>query len=157
MSVSVGAVPGTRPPVTVGPVREEVLGVAALPSAVPVACCFARALLGSWEVDEACRWACEQVLSEMVGYALEATGEPGGTGVEARGAAMMAVRFRLCAARLVVEVREDGATLPRRAPLLDDGGRGPMLAGSLASGWGSYTMAAGRVVWAAWGTVLDRL
>jgi hypothetical protein len=142
MSVSVGAVPGTRPPVTVGPVREEVLGVAALPSAVPVACCFARALLGSWEVGDACRWACQQVLSELVGDALP--------GIEARGSAMMVVRLRLCAARLVVEVRDDGAAVPNHAAVLDEGGRGPMLAESLASGWGSYTLAAGNVVWAAW-------
>ncbi|CNF54577.1 Uncharacterised protein [Mycobacterium tuberculosis] len=153
MSVSVGAVSETRPPVSVGPVREEVLGVAALPSAVPVARYFGRALLGSWGVDEARRRAAQQVLSELAGNALEATGELGGTGIEVRGIGMMLVRFRLCAAHLVVEVRDDSAALPRagRTGLLDEGGRGLMLAESLASCWGLYTLAAGKVVWAAWG------
>jgi hypothetical protein len=152
MSVSVGAVRGARPPVSVGPVREEALGVAALPSAVPVAGLFAHALLGSWEVVEACRWACRQVLAELVGNALEATGGLGGADVEARGTAMILVRFRLCAAHLVVEVRDDGAAPARGgyAAPLDEGGRGLMLADSLASGWGAYTLDAGKVVWAAW-------
>ena len=155
--MSVGAVSETRPPVSVGSVREEVLGVAALPSAVPVARYFARALLGSWEVDEACRWAAQQVLSELVSNALEATGESGGTDIEVRGIAMMLVRFRLCAARLVVEVRDESAALPRvgRAALFDESGRGLMLAGSLASGWGLYTLATGKVVWAAWDIACD--
>ncbi|WP_301177090.1 hypothetical protein [Actinomadura geliboluensis] len=56
MSVSVGAVIEARPPVSGGAVRVEALGVAALPSAVPVARYFARALLGAWEVGEARRW-----------------------------------------------------------------------------------------------------
>lgn len=149
MSVSVGAVRGARPPVSVGSVREEALGVAALPSAVPVAGFFAHALLGSWEVGEACRWACQQVLCELVGNALGATAY---TDVEVRGTAMILVRFRLCAAHLVVEVRDDGAA-PMRfgyAAPLDEGGRGLMLADSLASGWGRYTLDAGKVVWAAW-------
>lgn len=152
MSVSVGAVVEARPPVSGGAVRVEALGVAALPSAVPVARYFARALLGAWEVGEARRWACQQVLSELVGNALEATGEPGGTDIEVRGTAMMFVRFQLCAAHLVVEVRDDSAALPkaRQAALLDEGGRGLMLAESLASGRGSYTLPIGKVVWAAW-------
>lgn len=152
MSASVAVKPETRPPVGVGPGRSEVLGLAALPSAVPVARYFARALLGSWDVDEACRWASQQVLSELVGNALEATGEPGGTDIETRGIAMMLVQFRLCAAHLVVEVRDDSPALPRvaQAALLDEGGRGLMLAESLASGWGMYPLAAGKVVWAAW-------
>jgi hypothetical protein len=152
MSVSVGAVVEARPPVSGGEVRAEVLGVAALPSAVPVARYFARALLGSWEVDEARRWACQQVLAELVGNALEATGEPGGTDFEARGIAMMLVRFQMCGAHLVVEVRDDSAALPKvgHGALLDEGGRGLMLAEALASGWGLYTLAVGKVVWAAW-------
>ncbi|GAA1809927.1 ATP-binding protein [Actinomadura chokoriensis] len=159
MSVSVGAVRGARPPVSVGPVREEVLGVAALPSALPVAGFFAHALLGSWEVGEACRWACRQVLPELVGSVLEATGGLSGTDVEARGTAMILVRFRLCAAHLVVEVRDDSAAVmgPGYAAPLGEGGRGLMLADSLASGWGAYTLDAGNVVWAAWDIAGNRL
>ncbi|MFA1551707.1 ATP-binding protein [Actinomadura chokoriensis] len=153
MSVSVAAKPGTRPPERVGRGRVEVLGLAALPSAVPVARYFARALLGSWEVEEERGWACQQVVTELVGNALEATGgEPGGTDIEVRGIAMMLLRFRLCAANLVVEVRDDSSALPRiaYAAPLDEGGRGLMMAGSLASGWGMYTLGVGKVVWAAW-------
>ncbi|WP_165978530.1 ATP-binding protein [Actinomadura darangshiensis] len=126
-----------------------------MPSAVPVARYFARALLGSWEVDESRGWECRQVLSELVSNALEATGERGGADIETRGIAMMLLRFRLCAAHLVVEVRDDNAALPQVTPaaLLDEGGRGLMLAESLASGWGTYVLGVGKVVWAAWDLV----
>ncbi len=139
MPVSVATMPETRPPAGAGTRRTEVLGLAALPSAVPAAWHFARALLGAWEVGEARRWACQQVVAEFAGDALAA----------ARGTAMLTVRFRLCARYLVVEVHDDGSGWSRAAP--DGSGRGLPPIGSLASEWGVYAQAGGRVAWAAWG------
>lgn len=54
---------------------------------------------------------------------------------------------------LIIEVRDDSSASPRvsHAALLDEGGRGLLLAESLASGWGTYALEDGKVVWAAWG------
>ncbi|WP_160573879.1 ATP-binding protein [Actinomadura physcomitrii] len=146
--------PETRPPVAGEPARAEVLGLAALPSAVPVARYFAHALLGAWRLAEPYGWACRQVLSELVSNALEATGEPGGAPLrlETCDVAMILLRFQCSPAHLIVEVRDGSSECPRvsNAAPLDESGRGLALAGALASEWGVYGVAQGKVVWAAW-------
>lgn len=112
-----------------------------------------RALLGTWGLGESHGWACQQVLSELVSNALEATGDVGGgTEFDACGVAMILLRFRCSAAHLAIEVRDGSAARPRmsEAAPLDECGRGLLLAGALASAWGVYVVASGKVVWAAW-------
>ncbi|WP_165950269.1 ATP-binding protein [Actinomadura sp. GC306] len=124
--------------------------MAALPSAVPVARYFTRALLGSWDAWEAHGWECQQVISELVSNALDATASD--PDLATRAIAMILLRFQLSAEHLIIEVRDDSPASPQvgRAALLDEGGRGLLLAATLASSWGTYALTDGKVVWAAW-------
>ncbi|MFI0486781.1 ATP-binding protein [Actinomadura sp. 9N215] len=150
---------GARPPEHDGGHRECV-GLAALPTAVPLVRSFARAKLSAWGLDGAHGWECQQVLSELVTNAFDISGGPvSGNLLALDDLAMILIQLRISAGHLVVEVRDtgDGRPLIPDSDLNDEGGRGLRLATLLASKWGWYPVTSpkpGKVVWASWG--LDR-
>ncbi|MFF4242693.1 ATP-binding protein [Actinomadura geliboluensis] len=149
-----------RPPLHDGGDCRELVGVAALPTAIPLVRSFARAKLSAWGVETDHGWECQQVLSELVTNAFDVTGEPlPGELLVLDELAMILVQLRISAQHLIVEVRDSGDGRPHipYAGVNDEGGRGLLLATMLASSWGWYPVKApqpGKVVWASWS--LDR-
>ncbi|MFD0857198.1 ATP-binding protein [Actinomadura adrarensis] len=138
---------------------KECVGVAALPTSIPMVRSFTRAMLTAWGLKAEYGWACQQVLSEFVTNAFDATG--GHTvpedlaDLDEADVATIFVQLRVSFGRLIAEVRDSSAEQPQLAdPELDDeSGRGLHLATMLASDWGWYPTTgrrAGKVVWAAW-------
>ncbi|MWA04991.1 hypothetical protein F8568_032425 [Actinomadura sp. LD22] len=151
---------GARPPLHDGRDFRELVGVAALPTAIPLVRSFARAKLSAWGVEADHGWECQQVLSELVTNAFDITGEPlPGELLALDELAIILVQLRISAQRLIVEVRDSGDGRPQipDTGVNDEGGRGLRLATMLAGTWGWYPVAApkpGKVVWASW--ALDR-
>jgi anti-sigma regulatory factor (Ser/Thr protein kinase) len=150
--------PATRPPLHDGGFRECV-GLAALPTAVPLVRSFVRTRLTAWGLEGEHGWGCQQVLSELVTNAFDLTGEdtlPTDLAVANEAdLAMILVQLRISSGHLVVEVRDSGDGCPRltNADLNDEGGRGLQLATMLTNEWGWYPTTApmtGKVVWASW-------
>ncbi|MFV2175533.1 ATP-binding protein [Actinomadura sp. LOL_016] len=163
MSVSPTALPrreritlGTRPPQHDGGGCRECVGFAALPAAVPLVRTFVRARLSAWGLEAEHGWECQQVLSELVTNAFDATCAPVAEDLAVLDdPAMILVQLRVSAGHLVVEVRDTGDGRPAipDTGLNDEGGRGLRLATLLAGRWGWYPTTApkaGKVVWAAW-------
>ncbi|MEV3874480.1 ATP-binding protein [Streptomyces sp. NPDC049906] len=124
----------------------------AVPTAVPVARMFVRALLEHWGVAEV---ADEVMLvaSELVGNAVKAVGfadrAPMTWEITARH--VIGVQLRIVDAHLYVEVWDGSAALPRRqAVSLDtEGGRGLILVENVCEGWDVFRPdVGGKVVWA---------
>ncbi|MFD0683721.1 ATP-binding protein [Actinomadura fibrosa] len=154
------ATPGTRPPLHDGGDYRDVVGLAALPTSIPLVRAFARAKLSAWGLDADHGWDCQQVLSELVTNAFDVTGEllPDDL-VALDELAVILIQLRISAKHLIVEVRDSGAGRPQipDTGLNDEGGRGLRLATMLAGAWGWYpvtTPKQGKVVWASW--ALDR-
>ncbi|GLZ09447.1 hypothetical protein Acsp03_69130 [Actinomadura sp. NBRC 104412] len=151
---------GTRPPLHDGGDCNEVVGLAALPTAIPLVRSFVRAKLSAWGVETDHGWECQQVLSEFVTNAFDVTGESlAGESLDLDGLAMILVQLRISAKHLIVEVRDFGDGRPEipATGVNDEGGRGLRLATMLAGKWGWYPVTApsrGKVVWASW--ALDR-
>ncbi|MDL4816932.1 ATP-binding protein [Actinomadura sp. OS1-43] len=151
---------GARPPLHDGGNCRELVGVAALPTAIPLVRSFARAKLSAWGVEADHGWECQQVLSELVTNAFDITGEQlPSEPLALDELAMILVQLRISAQRLIVEVRDSGDGRPQvpDTGVNDEGGRGLRLATMLAGAWGWYPVAApkpGKVVWASW--ALDR-
>lgn len=151
---------GTRPPLHDGGDCNELVGLAALPTAIPLVRSFARAKLSAWGVEADHGWECQQVLSELVTNAFDVTGEPlAGELLDLDDMAVILVQLRISAKHLVLEVRDSGDGRPEipETGVNDEGGRGLRLATLLAGEWGWYPVTAprrGKVVWASW--VLDR-
>ncbi|MFV2177632.1 ATP-binding protein [Actinomadura sp. LOL_016] len=147
---------GTRPPHHDGGGCRECVGLAALPTAIPLVRSFARAKLSAWGLEAEHGWECQQVLSELVTNAFDVTGEPvPGDLLGLDELAMILIQLRISSGHLVVEVRDSGDGRPQipDTGLNDEGGRGLRLATVLAGEWGWYpvtTPRSGKVVWASW-------
>jgi len=154
------ATPGTRPPQYDGGDSIELVGLAALPTAIPLVRSFARAKLSVWGLEADHGWECRQVLSELVTNAFDVTGEPlHGDLLALDEPAVILIQLRISAKHLIVEVRDSGSGRPQipDTGLNDEGGRGLRLATMLAGEWGwcpVTTPRPGKVVWASW--ALDR-
>lgn len=154
------ALASRRPPQHDGGAYRDSVGLAALPTAVPLVRSFVRAKLAAWGVETVCGWECQQVLSELATNAFDATGQPTPADLDTlddRALAMILVQLRVSGEHLIAEVRDPSDARPELvAPGIDDeGGRGLQLAESLANEWGWYPLsiggtATGKVVWASW-------
>jgi anti-sigma regulatory factor (Ser/Thr protein kinase) len=122
------------------------LELAALPTAVSCARRHARAITLEWGLA-ALADDVELVVSELLTNAVRASASMG-----TRGLATPVVRICLASDLLLVLIRVwDGNSEPparRDAKPDDDSGRGLMLVECLASEWGAYWKADGKVVWA---------
>jgi two-component sensor histidine kinase len=94
-------------------------------------------LTGGWGEPAALADVAELVVSELVTNAVR------------YGAGAVTLQLSRHHDGVVVEVGDEGAGTPRRrrSGADDEGGRGLLLVGALAAGWGVRQAGAGKVVW----------
>jgi anti-sigma regulatory factor (Ser/Thr protein kinase) len=123
------------------------LELGALTSAVPCARLHVRAIVHEWGMGHSADTA-ELLTSELVTNAVQASQRLG-----VRAAAIFPV-IQTCVLSdrisLVIRVWDGDAQMPfrRESSLYEEGGRGLMLVASLATEWGAYHEANGKIVWA---------
>lgn len=117
------------------PGQIAVWDVPAAPEAVAVVRAGALGRLSAWDLEEMA-FPTELVVSELVTNAVRYGGGP--------------IQLRLIRDRtLICEVFDGTGTAPhpRRARVLDEGGRGLMLVAQLTERWGTRQTQAGKVIW----------